>query len=106
MSGKLTRLKPRLQPIQVRRSAALTMLEVPRRAGQWLMDERRRLFSHAPLCVGYKAGSNHVAAAIARDHIVPLWEGGEDVESNTQGLCDECHVRKSTDEAARRGAHR
>lgn len=82
------------------------MLESTRRRGQWLVDARRRLLSAAPLCVGYKADPDHIAAATARDHIVPLWEGGEDVESNTQGLCDDCHGRKSADEAARRGAHR
>lgn len=111
MSAKLTRLTARLLPRHKVRQELITRrelvtLEPPRRRGQWLVDERRRLFRNAPLCVGYKAKPDHIAAATQRDHIVPLWEGGADVEANTQGLCDDCHDRKSSDEAARRGAHR
>ena len=34
-----------------------------------------------------------------RDHIVPLGEGGLDVESNTQALCAKCHDLKTQAEA-------
>jgi len=36
------------------------------------------------------------------DHIVPLWEGGEDVDSNRQILCQNCHREKCREEAARK----
>ncbi len=36
------------------------------------------------------------------DHKVPLWEGGEDAESNLQILCQPCHKNKSNEEARRR----
>ncbi len=31
------------------------------------------------------------------DHITPLSQGGEDCESNFQGLCAKCHGRKSVE---------
>jgi 5-methylcytosine-specific restriction protein A len=34
-----------------------------------------------------------------RDHIVPLWAGGLDVETNTQALCDACHDAKTAAES-------
>lgn len=42
-----------------------------------------------------------ITAATQRDHIIPLEEGGEDSDDNTQGLCDECHQGKSLQEALR-----
>lgn len=64
-----------------------------RRRAAWLMAH--------PLCVLCER-SGHVAAAVVLDHIVPLWKGGADDESNYQGLCDECHKAKTADEAKER----
>ncbi len=36
------------------------------------------------------------------DHIVPIWEGGADGESNLQLLCQPCHREKTSGEARRR----
>jgi 5-methylcytosine-specific restriction protein A len=36
-----------------------------------------------------------------RDHIVPLEEGGQDIETNTQVLCLECHQAKTSQESLR-----
>lgn len=33
-----------------------------------------------------------------RDHIVPLWEHGQDNLDNSQTLCRSCHLRKSVGE--------
>ena len=41
------------------------------------------------------------SVAVIRDHIVSLSVGGQDVESNTQGLCAACHAIKSQGEAQR-----
>jgi 5-methylcytosine-specific restriction endonuclease McrA len=101
--GKLAKLTPRVTPQH--KEARTAVNAVKRRTGGWLVNERRRLFQRNPLCVGYKATAGHLAAAVHRDHVVPLWKGGPDHESNTQGLCDDCHKRKSADEAAERGAH-
>ena len=32
------------------------------------------------------------------DHITPLDQGGEDIEDNLQGLCIDCHDRKTRKE--------
>ncbi len=101
--GKLAKLTPRL--LAQHKQQRVPIISVQRRTGSWLQQQRRELFRRHPLCVGYKVSADHIAEAVHRDHIVPLWEGGVDHESNTQGLCDECHTRKSGDEAARRGAH-
>lgn len=36
------------------------------------------------------------------DHIIPLWKGGQDNDSNRQCLCPGCHKDKTTAEAAER----
>lgn len=36
------------------------------------------------------------------DHVKPLWEGGENRESNMQLLCGPCHDRKTRAEAPQR----
>lgn len=36
------------------------------------------------------------------DHVVPLWMGGQDVDSNRQCLCPDCHKAKTAREAAGR----
>lgn len=61
---------------------------------------RQALFTRQPLCVECeKAG--RVTLATQRDHIVPLTEGGEDTDENTQGLCRPCHDEKSLGERLR-----
>lgn len=38
---------------------------------------------------------------LIRDHIIPLAEGGQDTETNTQLLCCACHDQKSYAESER-----
>lgn len=66
---------------------------------------RRRHFQRDPLCVKCRA-LGRVVAATQVDHERPLWDGGEDVEGNRQGLCDDCHDVKTSAEAALRGMMR
>jgi len=61
---------------------------------------RAVLFAHHPLCVACEA-QGRVRLATQRDHIVSLAEGGADDDSNTQGLCGECHEVKSKAERER-----
>ena len=77
-----------------------TKQATPRITGRRLQRLRTELFAREPLCVGcLKRGK--VQLATQRDHVVPLFEGGADDESNTQGLCDDCHDTKSEDERLR-----
>jgi 5-methylcytosine-specific restriction protein A len=61
---------------------------------------REALFRRNPLCV-LCAQAGFTRLATQRDHIKPLFEGGEDADENTQGLCDECHDGKSLQERIR-----
>ncbi|MGI4846839.1 MAG: HNH endonuclease [Janthinobacterium lividum] len=36
------------------------------------------------------------------DHIIPLWDGGTNADSNLQTLCKTCHDAKSEREAGQR----
>jgi len=74
---------------------------VPARVrGRPLQRARARLFEHEPLCVRCQAAGRVVPATI-RDHVVPLAEGGADLETNVQGLCAACHDAKTQLEARR-----
>ena len=68
--------------------------------GRKLQRLRAQLFERDPLCAECKR-HGRVTLATQRDHITPLEEGGEDVESNVQGLCADCHDAKSKAERAR-----
>lgn len=72
--------------------------------GRRLQALRAELFQREPLCEECKR-QGRVTAATQRDHILSLEEGGEDIASNTQALCEECHDAKSLAERtrARRG---
>jgi len=60
----------------------------------------RKMFLAAnPLCVECQAEGRTVAATDV-DHIVPKRAGGTDAWENLQGLCHECHSRKTQGEKA------
>ena len=71
----------------------------PRLRGRALQRRRLELYVRDPCCA--HCGIVMMPGNWIRDHIVPLAEGGEDIESNTQGLCRACSDRKSHQEAAR-----
>ena len=58
---------------------------------------RHRLLYNQPLCVHCLA-QGRTELATERDHIVPLFKGGEDTEQNTQALCSTCHKAKTLDD--------
>ena len=68
---------------------------VSRTRGRKLQQLRYALFRRQPMC----AQCGAVEYELYRDHIVPLGEGGLDVESNTQALCARCHDQKTRSEA-------
>ena len=62
--------------------------------GRRLQVLRKRLFQEQPLCVECKK-HGRVRLSQERDHIIAIEDGGEDTEENTQGLCKDCHAKKS-----------
>lgn len=59
-----------------------------RRLAVW---SKNPLCNHCQLFVSYPSG-------FELDHIIPLWQGGQDVESNCQILCVECHKKKTVED--------
>lgn len=79
--------------------------ESPRLRGRHGVERRQRLMRANPLCVEcLKIGEYR--EAVEFDHVVPLADGGADHESNMQGLCLDCHRRKTAIEQQRRIASR
>lgn len=73
---------------------------VTRTRGRALQRLRADLFDRYPLCVLCLQQGRHRPSVI-RDHIVPLFEGGQDTETNVQALCQECSDAKTIRESTR-----
>ena len=69
--------------------------------GRALQQRRERFFHHHPLCVECLK-EDRVKEAVELDHVIPLWKGGADHESNEQGLCREHHAQKTAREQRER----
>lgn len=59
-----------------------------------LQRRNARLFMRNPLCV-HCLLVGRATEASEWDHIIRLADGGADDESNLQGLCWECHQKKT-----------
>lgn len=70
--------------------------------GTTLQNIRAAHFARYPLCVHCLAETpERTTLATELDHIVPLHQGGVDSKDpfvNRQGLCHDCHERKSKQE--------
>jgi 5-methylcytosine-specific restriction protein A len=92
-------LKPR---VQMQGGRLAPMPGTPRDRGRpW--RRRRAAWLHAhPLCTTCTA-EGYVTPATQVDHVIPLWKGGRDDESNMQSQCDSHHEAKTSSEASERG---
>ena len=54
------------------------------------------------LLPGLRSSVDAARLADELDHIVPLWQGGQDAPHNRQGLCHDHHSAKSAAEAKER----
>lgn len=99
----LKTLKPRLQQ-QGLRLATLTARPdaTPRMRGRKWMSRRASWLEAHPLCCECTK-EDRTTAAQEVDHIVPLWKGGADDETNYASLCVEHHKAKTAREAKERG---
>ncbi|WP_084581770.1 HNH endonuclease [Sphingomonas azotifigens] len=74
---------------------------VERRRGRHGQRDRQRRLAAEPLCRHCKA-NGIITAAVTPDHIVPLFKGGLDVDSNIQCLCEPCHSIKTAEDMGTR----
>lgn len=75
------------------------MADIERIRGRRLQRIRMAHLNQHPLCVMCLAKQpQRLTPATQIDHIVALVNGGQDVESNRQGLCDECHEDKTAED--------
>lgn len=81
--------------------AGVMGVDVVRLRGRKLQELRVWWFTRYPLCVICEQ-RRIVRAAVELDHIVPLWKGGTNDQSNLQGLCKACHDEKSERECGER----
>lgn len=103
--SKLTTLRPGIRTLDTRIGRPAAQAPSSRRiTGQRRVDRNRRLAAKSPLCVLCES-AGRVSAVEEWDHIVPLWQGGADTETNLQGLCRACHVAKTAEEARAREIH-
>ncbi len=97
-------LKPRLQAVSTARLQVLTQQpdRVERKRGSAGVKDRDAIKARdCGLCQRcQRAGKVTVGSVV--DHIVPLWQGGSDEDSNKELLCDPCHDTKTAGEATQR----
>lgn len=88
---KLHNLKPQLATIN---TMIAGVIATPRQRGSGWMSRRAKLLKANPLCCLCEE-EGRTTMAVEVDHIVPLFIGGADSDSNTQNLCKPCHDAKT-----------
>ena len=109
--GKLKMLKPRLDVVYTNRVKQVSSVTQRLVTGAHLQARRFKMWRRDPTCQVCGRLVAH-PEGYELDHIMPLWAGGLDEDSNCQVLCvhyDElgdkqgCHVDKTAAEAMERG---
>lgn len=102
---KLKTLKSTLPTLKVGLPTLTTNpASTPRLRGRAGVERRRRWLEQHPLCAKCEEAGITRAATVP-DHIVPLWKGGADDDSNLMSLCAPHHAEKTAAEAAERGGN-
>ena len=104
---KLSTLPPRLQTAACTRLAFASPAAVERkRGGAGVRDRNRIRERDCGLCQECKRQGRASLGTVV-DHIVPLWKGGSDADSNKELLCQTpCHDAKTAREARERAGGR
>jgi len=93
-------LKPSLQTLK---TGPQSLSKTTRLTGNTLQKIRREKLLANPACeLCIKEGIVTPAAEV--DHIVPLWAGGKESDSNRQSICQAHHLAKSKREASIRAS--
>jgi len=101
--AKLQTLKPRLMVASINRIQQAPAAVVERKRGSAGVRDRERIRERdCGLCQECKR-QGRVSLGSVVDHIVPLWKGGSDADSNKELLCQTpCHDAKTAREAKER----
>jgi 5-methylcytosine-specific restriction protein A len=106
--SRLTTLKPRLQVVRDRVPTAAPARPdtVERKRGWAGVQDRNRIRArdHGQCQQCIREQREHINNGFDVDHIIPLWKGGRDDDSNKQTLCAEHHKDKTAREANERAA--
>ena len=86
---------PRTQPLSRQRNSHG---RIQGRAGVAL---RKRRLAQEPLCRDCKAKGLTTEATVP-DHIVPLAQGGADIDDNIRCLCEPCHAKRTAEQFGHR----
>lgn len=84
--GRLTTVKPRLQAAPSRKVQPLPTTREHRLTGRKLQDRRMKVWTRNPHCA-HCGKLCDFPGGFELDHVVPLYLGGADDESNCQVLC-------------------
>lgn len=96
--ARLATLRPRVQTLGDGPVGSIGTTD-QRIRGTTLQNIRKAYFEKHPLCVICLRKDPPVTRiAVELDHIIPLHQGGRDVEENRQGLCRDCHNEKTITE--------
>jgi len=102
---KLTRIESHVRAVSLAPVKTLCIdhsnNESMRVEGRTRQTRNRRILAARPLCSSCEL-VGRVRAATEVDHIVPLFMGGTEAESNLQGLCHDCHAEKTARESVDR----
>lgn len=95
--AKLATLKPKLQVLDTRRvpTMAAGRDSTPRLRGRKWMERRAAWLRKNPLCQDCLDEGRVNAKELEVDHVVPLYKGGKDDESNYRTRCKEHHKAKT-----------
>lgn len=110
--GRLTSLKPRVQPVSASRvgSPGLLRFGDSRRGSRhergygwaWEQAVKRIRARDCDLCQAcLRRDDGHVGTYAAVDHRISKGEGGSDDDANLEVICAPCHTEKTAAEARR-----
>lgn len=89
-------LKPNIKTLDTRRGGTIATERI---RGYELQKIRKRILLRDDYACR-KCG--RVSVELEIDHVVPLYLGGRESDSNRQSLCSECHAIKSDEEETER----
>lgn len=69
--------------------------------GRRAVEQRKRRLQNEPLCRDCKS-AGIIRAATVPDHIIPLAQGGLDIDDNIRCLCDDCHKVRTAEQFGHR----